>query len=159
MKTTFVLLLFISISTFAQDYWTKIPAYPTGCYTENDPWRQKVDALEDELKNKIEEQSKKDKARFENMSDAEKQKLATEMATKYMSMSPQEIMDMQNASMKQMEMQQAASDAGTQMQALRLSIATTTWKKLTAMKEAASSERLKQRRANCPMAKALPTGQ
>lgn len=114
MKTfCFLFALLVSASAFAQDYWTKIPAYTTECYTDNDPWRQKVDALSDELNKKIEEQGNKDKARFENMSDAEKQKLQMEMATKYMTMSPQEIMDMQNASMKQLEMQQAASDAGT----------------------------------------------
>lgn len=109
----FFLTLLSSVSMFAQDYWSKIPAYPTECYTDNDPWRQKVDAVDDELKNKIEEQTKKDRARFENMSEAERQKLGMEMATKYMSMSPQEIIDMQNSAMKQVEMQQAASDAET----------------------------------------------
>lgn len=104
-------VLLLSLQTFAQDYWSKIPIFTNSCYQKEDTYLDKLDALRTELKQKIDDEQKKLQSRFDNMTEAEKQKLAMEMSMKYMSMSPDEIMEMQNVSLKQAELAQAQQES------------------------------------------------
>lgn len=108
----FLPAILFSLHVFAQDTWSKLPAFSTSCYQKEDSYAEILNALRTELRQKIEDEQKKLKSRFDNMSDAEKQKLAMEMSMKYMNMSPAEIMEMQNVSLKQAELAQASQEAG-----------------------------------------------
>lgn len=78
-------------SVHAQNYWDKIPALTSQCYSENDDFGNNIHKLRSEVKEKIEKDKEAVSQKANNMTM--EQKMA--MATKYQNMSPDEIVKMQ----------------------------------------------------------------
>lgn len=105
-KTNLLLisLLMTAITTVkAQNYWDKIPAFTSQCYSENDDFVKSIQQLRSDVKEKIQ----KDKAAVELKASKMTNEERMALATKYQNMSPDEIVKMQQ---EMMEMTQGQTD-------------------------------------------------
>lgn len=114
IKALILLVLLTATQAHAQDYWTRIPAFSTKPYYENDGFMDKLEAYREELATKIEAEKQKIQQKMEAMSDQEKMQMAMKASTRYQTMKPEEIMKMQQESQEilalQAQIQQQATD-------------------------------------------------
>jgi hypothetical protein len=100
----FLLSVPFSLTTLqAQDYWNRIPAYTSQCYSENDEFVKKIHQLRTEVKEQLEASKKKAEEAAAKMTN--EQKMA--IASKYQNMKPDEIVKFQNEMMELTQAQAA----------------------------------------------------
>ncbi|MCC6684439.1 MAG: hypothetical protein IT247_05150 [Bacteroidia bacterium] len=117
MKTIKALILLVLLATtqaHAQDYWTRIPAFSTKPYYENDGFMDKLEAYRAELETKTDAEKQKMQQKMDAMSEQEKMQMAMKASTRYQTMKPEEIMKMQQETQDlmalQAQVQQQATD-------------------------------------------------
>ena len=99
-----MILLITTVTTVkAQNYWDKIPAFTSQCYTENDDFVKNIQQLRTEVKDKIQKDKEAVELKASKMTNEERMA----MVTKYQNMSPDEIVKMQK---EMMEMTQGQTD-------------------------------------------------
>jgi hypothetical protein len=117
-KSTLLLLIFLTTAAKAQNYWDKIPALTSQCYSDNDDFGKKIQLLRSEIKSKLEASKKLLEEKAKKMTPEEQMA----MATKYQNITPDEIIKMQNEMIEmtqlQTEFQQAASAMETRLNQL-----------------------------------------
>jgi hypothetical protein len=88
-------LILLTSYVFAQDHWSKIPAFTTACYSDKDiattQLREHLARVEKQLEQVQQEQERS----IQNMSEAERTQLAMKAATQYQNLSPDAIRKMQ----------------------------------------------------------------
>lgn len=103
------IMITLAIPAGAQDYWNRIPALTSQCYGENDAFIAEVRQLRSEIKDKLDKSKQAVEEKASKMSNEERMA----MVTKYQSMTPDEIVAMQNEMMEttrvQAEFQQKSS--------------------------------------------------
>jgi hypothetical protein len=87
----------------AQDYWAKVPALTSLCYSQNDEFQKNVEQLKSKIKEDLEKSKKVVEEKAAKMTNDERMA----MATKYQTMTPNEIVEMQNEMMEMTEAQAA----------------------------------------------------
>lgn len=125
-----LLITFAAVTANAQDYWDRIPALTSQCYTEKDDFGNKIQDLRSEIKEKLEKSKQAVEEKANKMTNEEKMAIAT----RYQNMSPEEIIKMQTEMMEitqaQAEFQQAASDFETRFNQLESDFRTEFGKRL-----------------------------
>jgi hypothetical protein len=96
-----LLLTTVAIATAkAQDYWDKIPAFTSQCYSDKDDYGKKIQLLKSDIKEQLDNRKRAVEEKANKMTNEEKMAIATQ----YQNMKPEEIIKLQN---EMMEMQQA----------------------------------------------------
>lgn len=116
MKTIKALAAFVLLAVtqlHAQDYWTRVPAFSTKPYYENDEFMNKLDAYRQELDTKVEAEKQKMQQKMEAMSEQEKMQMAMKASTRYQTMKPEEIMKMQQETQEMMALQERVQQQAT----------------------------------------------
>ncbi len=75
----------------AQNYWDQIPPLTSVCYSEQDPFRQTMDDLRFEIKEKMEDIKQADEEKAKNMTQEE----LMAVSMQYQNMKPEEIIKLQ----------------------------------------------------------------
>ena len=92
---TALLLVSLVSGAIAQNGWNRIPAFPTSCYSSQDDFDKRIRQVRDQFAGEWDKENERIRSKYENMSEAEKQKIAAQMMSQYQGKSPQELMAMQ----------------------------------------------------------------
>lgn len=98
--------LFLTLPLFAQDYWAKVPAFSSQCYSHNDTLTEQVQVYHDEVSGLIAELQEKQEKKIQNMTETERTQMAMKASTQYQNMSPDAIRKMQEEQLLQMTLMQ-----------------------------------------------------
>lgn len=96
-----ILLVFSSTQILGQDYWQRVPELTSQCYSDQDPFKQTVDELRFEIREKIEMIKQADSEKADNMSQEE----LMAVAMRYQNMKPEEIVKFQAEMMEMTTLQ------------------------------------------------------
>ena len=140
-----ILLVSFTTQIMGQDYWDRVPELTTQCYSEQDPFRNTVDELRFEIKDKIEAIKQADSEKANNISQEE----LMAAAMRFQSMTPDEIVKFQT---EMAEMTTAQADFFEKVTAIE-----NRYNELEAEFRGQFSKRLGlsiKKPASCPMVKA-----